>query len=264
MDIPIGHHHLHLGEPLTTLDKVTLAAMVALGPLTIAGMWFRDGVVTTQTLLFAATALLLAAVVATGRHWTPLLGAVMGGLLIAATGPFIVYSLRQPGETLSFAFWVIFLAVALVAIITGIAATVQNYRYPGVRRAPHWLIDTLAALGTLCLGAILVAAIPQGEAGISVSAETVASLPALGAENFKFDQAEIRAKAGETVALRLDNADGGPHSFDIDELNVHVGMPGQKSSLALFKAAQPGTYTFYCAVGQHREAGMAGQFIVEP
>src|SRR3712207_8674103 len=87
MDIPIGHHHLHLGEPLTTLDKVTLAAMVALGPLTIAGMWFRDGVVTTQTLLFAATALLLAAVVATGRHWTPLLGALMGGLLIAATGP---------------------------------------------------------------------------------------------------------------------------------------------------------------------------------
>ena len=156
------------------------------------------------------------------------------------------------------------MAVLLLALMGGIAATVQNYRSPGVRRAPHWLSSMLAALGSLSLGAILVAAIPSEEAGIRVSPETVASLPAIRSKDFKFDLSEVRAKAGETVALRLDNADAGPHSFDIDELNVHARMPAQETSLALFKAPTSGTYTFYCAVGNHRDAGMVGTLIVEP
>jgi Cupredoxin-like domain len=55
-----------------------------------------------------------------------------------------------------------------------------------------------------------------------------------------------------------------PHSFDIDELNVHVPMASGKSSLALFKPTKPGTYTFYCSVPGHRELGMQGTLIVEP
>ena len=93
--------------------------------------------------------------------------------------------------------------------------------------------------------------------------KVLASLPAIGTPGMYFDPAEIKARAGETVALRLDNTHGAPHSFDIDELNVHAPAAGQQS-LIIFKPAQPGAYTFYCSVPGHREAGMVGTLVVAP
>jgi uncharacterized cupredoxin-like copper-binding protein len=74
----------------------------------------------------------------------------------------------------------------------------------------------------------------------------------------------MRARVGETVALRLENSDGGAHSFGIDALNIHVPMPAGKPALALFTPITPGTYTFYCGVPSHREADMLGTLVVEP
>jgi plastocyanin len=72
-------------------------------------------------------------------------------------------------------------------------------------------------------------------------------------------------KAGETVALRLENADSEGHSFDIDELGVHALIPSGEASLALFKPTQPGSYTFYCTPHYSKETGqgMKGTLIVE-
>jgi heme/copper-type cytochrome/quinol oxidase subunit 2 len=55
-----------------------------------------------------------------------------------------------------------------------------------------------------------------------------------------FDQQNITAKVGETVVLRLDNADTTTHYLDIDEFNVHALIPPGKSNVALFKPTQPG------------------------
>jgi len=68
------------------------------------------------------------------------------------------------------------------------------------------------------------------------------------------------------VALRLDNADDATHYLDIDEFNVHVIMPAEKSNLAIFTPTQPGTYTFYCRPHADKAArtGMVGTLIVEP
>jgi nitrite reductase (NO-forming) len=97
-----------------------------------------------------------------------------------------------------------------------------------------------------------------------VSAETLAQLPALASGRNTFDQAELRAKVGQTVALRLENSDTQTHSFDIDALDVHVPMPSSMSVLTLFTPSAPGTYTFYCRIPGHREAGMVGTLAVEP
>lgn len=63
-------------------------------------------------------------------------------------------------------------------------------------------------------------------------------------------------------ALRCEK--GKAHTFNIEELNVHISMLPGMPSVALFKASVPGIFIFYCDVPGHRQAGMVGTFIVEP
>src|SRR5262249_21183566 len=153
----------------------------------------------------------------------------------------------------------------------GVAATVQNYRAARSRPfvdplAPAWAYSALFGLIALTLGGILTTAIQPHGVSTSFSPEVMAALPALTAKDYQFDQSQITAKVGETVALRLDNADGSTHYLDIDELNVHTIIPAGKSNVALFKPTQPGTYTFYCHPHADKAArsGMVGTLVVEP
>jgi hypothetical protein len=75
-------------------------------------------------------------------------------------------------------------------------------------------------------------------ASAGVSTEALAQLPALVVGRNTFEQAELRAKVGEAVALRLDNQDTNAHSFDIDEFAVHTLLPPGATSLALFTASR--------------------------
>ncbi len=116
---------------------------------------------------------------------------------------------------------------------------------------------TAFALGA---GAMLVSAMPRAATGAGVSPEILAKLPAITTPGFSFDQKALKIKAGETVALRFEN----PHSFDIDELNVHVPAPAGRNNLILFKPTQVGTYTYSCSLPGHRAEVMEGTLIVEP
>jgi uncharacterized cupredoxin-like copper-binding protein len=257
-------------QPLSALTRLTVAGLVGIGiliPFSI--IVIVGGKVDARGLFFTVFAWLLAALVAGrpvgGWRWSPVLGTILGSLLLMMAAPYMQHGLSHPESTLVFAFWVVFLPVILIAGLAGIAATVQNYRAaPAERLPPRWLPYALTALVALCVGAILVVLIPQQSAAAGVSTETLADLPALTASHTKFGQVEIRAKVGETVALRLDNADSVPHSFDIDAFNIHAPMPVGNPGLALFKASTAGSYTFYCSMPGHREAGMVGTLIVAP
>jgi len=257
-------------RPLSAFTKLTVAGLVGIGILVpLSGIILSGGQVNVQALPITVVSWLLAAVVmgrpVGGWRWSPLLGTIFSGLLLSRSAPKLVYGLSNPGDTVVFALHVIWLPVMLIACLAGIVATVQNYRPALVgQRTPGWLPYVLTAVVALCTGAILVALIPQQNAAAGVGADTLASLPALTTSQLTFDQAEIRVKVGETVALRLDNADNIPHSFNIDAFNVHAPMPSGKSGLALFKPTVPGTYIFYCSIPGHREAGMVGTLIVAP
>lgn len=262
----------HVGErlrlpfrQLSTLDKLTALALLVMSPLLVFGMMIVGGRIDRVALTCGAAALLSGAlVVATGRRWAPLLAAVPGALTFAVAGRFIMQSLLQPRETLNFGFWMALMAVMGVATVASVAGTAQHYLHPSQRGAPSWIFAILAAIGAASIGAIMVAALPQPALGVQVDAQALARLPGVVSEDFKWDTTELRARAGQTVTLRLDNADDGPHSFDIDELNVHATMPSNAVALAVFTPEQPGRYTFYCAVGTHAEAGMVGTLVVEP
>ena len=252
-----------------TLRMITAAAFVVNALIWLFDV-FSNGP-DSLNLTHVIIPLVVAGVVAWRRRWTPALGALFGGVLLLEGYIFLRDMLTQPATAADFADAAIFFATALVAVIAGIGATVQHYRVPRSRpfvdpQAPSWTYAALLAFVALVVGGILTTAIQPRTTLPGVSPETLAALPALTTKDYLFDQAEIRAKVGETVVLRLDNADTSTHYLDIDELNVHALMPAGKSNVAMFKPTQPGTYTFYCHPHADKAArtGMVGTLIVEP
>ena len=254
----------------SALGKLAAAASIGIAGLltyTMAGV-FREFV--PPMAVIAAIGLLIAAGIARGWRWAPALAAILsllvGGLLIAPAAGEIAYTLTHPGDPM-FTVLVVLFPVLGIGLASGVAATVQNYRSGerADRRAPRWLAPALAAIAGVSAGAILVGAIPHSSAA-GVSPEVLASLPALGTKGFAFEQTELHVKAGETVALRLENADAAAHVFDVDELSVHAPMPASQSGLALFRPTTPGTYTFYCSLHYDKASGqgMKGTLVVEP
>jgi uncharacterized cupredoxin-like copper-binding protein len=87
----------------------------------------------------------------------------------------------------------------------------------------------------------------------------------LKAEDIKYDTTALTAKVGDTVTVNLQNAGALEHSFLIDELGVKLEkvQPGQTGTVT-FTVSKAGTYTFYCDVPGHKEAGMTGTLTVNP
>ena len=83
------------------------------------------------------------------------------------------------------------------------------------------------------------------------------------AKNFSFDRAEIRVKKGDTVTVRVTNAEGF-HDWVIDEFNAKTPRLSAGGEAAVtFVADKAGTFEYYCSVGSHRQMGMVGKLIVE-
>lgn len=82
------------------------------------------------------------------------------------------------------------------------------------------------------------------------------------ATDFAFDPAEITAEAGEDLAIAL-TSDDLTHDFTIDELDAHVVADRGETAEGGVTVDEAGTYTYYCSVPGHRQAGMEGTLTVE-
>jgi len=255
--------------PRPTLRTITIAALV------LNALLFGFNILSSGpddiSVTHVIISLVVAGIVALRLRWVPALGALLGALQLIEGGIFLTSMLTQPDSAASFAFAVLFFAISVAGLVAGVGATVQNYRAPRSRPfvdppAPGWTYPALRGLTALLLGGILTTAIQPHGVSSSFSPELMAALPALKAKDYQFNQSIITAKVGETVALRLDNADESTHYLDIDELNVHTIIPAGKSNVALFKPTQPGTYIFYCHPHADKDAraGMVGTLVVEP
>lgn len=100
----------------------------------------------------------------------------------------------------------------------------------------------------------------------SGGAETV-KLDATEDGGLAFDKKDLTAKSG-SVTLDMANPDGNqaPHAIAVEGDGVKESgetvQPGGDDSTVTVDL-QPGTYTFYCPVPGHREAGMEGTLTVE-
>ena len=121
-------------------------------------------------------------------------------------------------------------------------------------------------LSVLTLGAALAlagcsSATPAGPTAVPAASYTIGALDA-----FKYDPATLTAKVGEQVTIVLDNKGVLEHNFVITELDVHLGpiAGGTTSGPGTFTPTTAGTYSYFCDVPGHKEAGMTGTLTVNP
>ena len=264
MSTPLAITYTQGRRRLSTLRSVMIAGLIGNVVVNIIlQVLIVQALIVPLTIIMALT-LLIAGLCATRWRWAPLLAVLWVMVSVVPGAEPYSYNLTHPAETALFSSTLISLVLLVIAVVTGVVATVSGERQGAEGSAPRWLSGFLIGTATFVLGASLVATIPPPEATTGVSAEALAQLPALVAGRNTFDRAELRTRVGETVVLRLENSDTQTHSFDIDAFDVHVPMPASMPALALFRPSAPGTYTFYCRIPGHSEAGMVGTLIVEP
>jgi plastocyanin len=93
--------------------------------------------------------------------------------------------------------------------------------------------------------------------------ERVADVVVVGTPSFEFEPSEVEAEAG-TISVAF-TSEGGPHTFTL-ELGAEDKTVAQSFHPAETDVGEieleAGTYTFYCAVLDHREEGMVGTLTV--
>ena len=105
---------------------------------------------------------------------------------------------------------------------------------------------------------------PGGRRAAAAAAAATLEFSAPADGSLKFDQADATAKAG-TVTVDFANPSSVPHAVEIEgngveeETETVTGGDAPPITVDL----KPGTYTFYCPVAGHREAGMEGTLTVE-
>ncbi len=106
------------------------------------------------------------------------------------------------------------------------------------------------------------AASPPAKTPSAASASTVA-LQANPTGQLAYVQKSLAAKAGK-VTIAFTNASPVPHNVVIEQASKPVGrtptISGGSESVTLPLAK--GTYTFFCSVDSHRQAGMQGTLTV--
>lgn len=133
----------------------------------------------------------------------------------------------------------------------------------------------------LMVAATALVAVLAGCGGSSSSAP--ATTVELKAADTAFASKELKVTKGQAVKLVLDNEDSQLHDFVVDKIPVKLKESGSKdhghsstSSKAdlhvaaeagqhgevEFTATTAGTYTYYCSVPGHKDAGMTGKLIV--
>jgi plastocyanin len=100
----------------------------------------------------------------------------------------------------------------------------------------------------------------SGKAQASATTLKLAAVPAALA----FDKDSLTAKAGE-VTIDFDNPSPIPHNVVIEEDGKELAgfEPITESEKAASADLKAGTYTYYCSVPGHREAGMEGTLTVK-
>jgi plastocyanin len=196
---------------LTALGRTTALALLGITLIFLSLFllfWVVGGQVVLPVLAIVAVFAFTAAFVATGVRWASVLGSfvALAAMIFLFVLPLGGSALRHPTANVArFSELVLVYALAVIALVTGIAAAIQHYRSTE-RFAPRWLGSLLAGLSGLAAGmivaALLVAASPQ-----SISASTTTGgMPTVHMAGSDFLTNVVLVPKGEKLLLVDDDS----------------------------------------------------------
>ncbi len=109
-------------------------------------------------------------------------------------------------------------------------------------------------------GLLATAVQAPGSGKPAVAVKGTLTIPADPGGQLAFVNTKATAPAGQ-LTLVMPNTSGTPHNIAIDGKGRGAIVPKGDSKFSASFA--PGTYTYYCQVPGHREAGMVGKLIVK-
>jgi plastocyanin len=123
----------------------------------------------------------------------------------------------------------------------------------------QWLVGTkwYVAVAIIVLLGVGTAAALLMRPSVSGQAEGIL----LKSHNMAYSSTRLEVQPGDHT-ITLDNADFVPHTFTIDALGINLTVPARGEDQLTLKLP-PGTYTFYCDIPGHPEAGMVGKLVVD-
>lgn len=255
--------------PLSTLAKLTAGCLAVIG-LVFLSIRVMSGDGEADLAVFAGLTLTAAAVALVPRlRWAPLPAGLLS-LAITFIGPFFqpytVYHLTHPQDFGLFAGTVVLTASGVVGAAAGLGATWQNYRgaRPAAAGMPRWTATLLTGLAGVVLGAVAVSLV-TATVGPATGATSLAGTPVrYVAEDTAYRQAPGDVAAG-ALAITLENRGAITHNVAFDSVDdgaaVVAAAAGETATGSV--ELQPGTYTYFCSVPGHREAGMEGRLTVD-
>ena len=253
--------------PLGTLTLAALLGNALLYLVQLSYLFLTAGLVgpPTPILIIALLTLLVAGAVATGWRWTPLLGAfvVLVTSTLSLTVPPVIYTLTHPGNVVTFSTSVALLACALVALVAGVGATIQNYRDAAhERRAPGFLGKALSGLAGIVVGMLIVSLIVAANPPTSAASTTTNGEPKVHMTATNFAQNVVLVPKGSKLLIVDDGSiehvlqngmwdtNGTPHSAaEPGAPAIHnVDITGGSREIGPFPIA--GVYHIYCTLHQ--------------
>ena len=145
------------------------------------------------------------------------------------------------------------LSCASAAGLIAVAGRVLDRRQRGARSAAAAVTIGAIAAFALCLGAAAVAG--WGKEQVQGPNDL-----ALKIHNTAYSRTSISATSHQ-VTLYVTNDDLFWHTITIDQLGIELPLPVGSHRRITFTAPS-GTYTFYCRIPGHRQAGMLGTITI--
>lgn len=252
------------------LAMLTALAAAAVG-LVFLFILVQAGGLEETDLLFVGTAFLVAAALAATRLRWGALPAALLGLLLTFAAPFFqdfsVFRLTHPQEFGPFVSVLLLHTCGLIAAVGGLGATWESLRGREPRAGlPRWSKVSLILLAGFLIGCTTVG----GGIAAGIVVASSASPVGAGAVEARFIAADLlfttapdETGAGD-IAITLLNEGEVLHNVAFD--GVADGAPVVEAPAGRLATGQvrlePGTYTYFCSVPGHREAGMEGQLTV--
>ncbi|MGH8906402.1 MAG: cupredoxin domain-containing protein [Egibacteraceae bacterium] len=259
------HRRLREGSQLSALSKLTAVALVCAGLVFLWLMWLAGGFESDLLTLFGL-ALATAAIATIRRRWALLPGSLFSAFITflgPIFQPFTRSHLVRPEQFDFFAATLLLEAFGLVASVAGFSGTWQNYRN-GQRdrlKLPRWFAFFLTGLAGVVVGALAVGLVaPASTTSTTSSTSSQAATVLFVAQDIAYTQAPDQMPAGEVV-ITLENRGAIVHNVAFESVNGAnpvVEVIGGMTATGTV-SLQAGTYTYFCTIAGHREAGMEGQ-----